>query len=607
MTATATTAEPRGRLLVRAALLLLLAGCSSDGLLLTVDLRTDLQPAAEFDGVRTQVLLAGDERVVLRDEALADPARSYVGGVRIAEADGLASGTYVARVQLVRGGAIVAERTLRFEVTSDRGLVVVITRSCSGVACPGPSDDIAATTCAGGRCVDPRCAAPGDPACPPADCSVASDCPAAAAECAEAVCLDGACGHRSVAGACPSGTFCDPSSGCAPIGPLRDGGVVDGGGDASHGDGGTDAGGVDASADGGPLPTTNVQVAAGTSHTCAVGSDSRAYCWGSNTYGQLGVAGSGSISAQRVVPLPDVSSIAVDFGHTCAVTTDRALYCWGRNDEGQLGDGTTTDRATPALVSLMGNARSVSLGAGHTCVLLDSGAIQCWGDNAEGQLGTGDTGDRSTPVLIGGPQGYSALAVGDFHSCGVKTSGEVHCWGSNGRGQLGRGAAGGAMSTTPGAVTSIGDADAISADYRLTCAHRSTGAVACWGEGISGQLGNGTMADSDVAVPVSGIGDAVDVSAGAFHACAVLRRGEARCWGDGAFGKLGDGSTTSRSVPIGVVGVTDFVRVSAGTGHFTCGVRAPSGVVCWGRNDNNQLGTGDGTDHVMPTAVVGLP
>jgi alpha-tubulin suppressor-like RCC1 family protein len=38
--------------------------------------------------------------------------------------------------------------------------------------------------------------------------------------------------------------------------------------------------------------------------------------------------------------------------HACAARDDGALLCWGRNFTGQLGDGTTTDRATPAVVSL---------------------------------------------------------------------------------------------------------------------------------------------------------------------------------------------------------------------------------------------------------------
>ena len=586
---------------------MLVCGCSSEGHLLAVDLRTDLAPAVEFDGVRTEVLLSEAERVVLREEALADPDRSYLEGVRVAEADELASGTYVVRVQLVRGGGVVVERRVRLEVRADRGLVVVITRTCRDVACPGASDDLAATTCLGGRCVDPRCVAPGDPDCGDVEeCSAAADCPGPAATCAEPVCLAGTCGHAALEMACPPSSVCDPTTGCETIVPGTDGGS----GDASVDAGGrVDGGPVDAGSDAGPAPDTGVRIAAGTSHTCAVGRDSRAYCWGSNTYGELGVAGGGSATAQRVVPLADVGAVAVDFGHTCAITVGRDLFCWGRNDSGQLGDGTTTDRAMPVRVPLPEPVIAVSLGAGHTCAVTSSGDLFCWGDNGEGQLGTGDTTDRSTPVRVMGVQSYLGVAVGDFHSCGSKTSGEVWCWGSNGRGQLGRGMSGATLplDPVPRAVTGVSDAAALSADYRLTCALRSGGTIACWGEGISGQLGNGATSDANAPVAVLGIADAVDVSAGAFHACAVLDGGSARCWGSGAFGKLGDGSTEDRSTPVAVGGATDFARISAGTGHFTCGVRSTGEVVCWGRNQNAQLGTGDATDRMTPSLVIGLP
>ena len=39
------------------------------------------------------------------------------------------------------------------------------------------------------------------------------------------------------------------------------------------------------------------------------------------------------------------TQISAGFSHTCAVRTDGALYCWGANDRGQLGIGTITATA----------------------------------------------------------------------------------------------------------------------------------------------------------------------------------------------------------------------------------------------------------------------
>jgi alpha-tubulin suppressor-like RCC1 family protein len=37
--------------------------------------------------------------------------------------------------------------------------------------------------------------------------------------------------------------------------------------------------------------------------------------------------------------------------HSCGITTTNRAYCWGSNSFGQLGDGTTTQRLTPVPVA----------------------------------------------------------------------------------------------------------------------------------------------------------------------------------------------------------------------------------------------------------------
>ncbi|MBL8743324.1 MAG: hypothetical protein JNK04_19570, partial [Myxococcales bacterium] len=100
---------------------------------------------------------------------------------------------------------------------------------------------------------------------------------------------------------------------------------------------------------------------AGLVHVCAVASQDGTgvsydtLCWGANGSGQLG-NGSTNQSAVPVgvVGLPGddrVVSIAAGGLHTCAVTEQARAYCWGSNSAGQIGNGVVGGESlTAALV-----------------------------------------------------------------------------------------------------------------------------------------------------------------------------------------------------------------------------------------------------------------
>jgi alpha-tubulin suppressor-like RCC1 family protein len=287
-------------------------------------------------------------------------------------------------------------------------------------------------------------------------------------------------------------------------------------------------------------------VTAGGEHTCAVTTGGSVKCWGNNNSFQL----SDGTLLDRSSPVDvlglgsGVLAVTAGGQHTCAVTSGGAVFCWGNNSYGQLGDGTTGNQSTPVdVVGLVSGVRSVTAGAEHTCAVTSGGAVKCWGYNTDGQLGDGSSGNQSSPVdVVGLGSGVQAISAGGQHTCALTGEGAVKCWGDNTAGQLG--------------VTSVGDqwlpvdvvglgsgVQAISAGGQHTCALTSEGAVKCWGDNTAGQLGDDTTQNQTAPVDVVGLGSGAQaVSAGLHHTCAMTISGKVECWGANDSGQLGDGT-----------------------------------------------------------------
>jgi alpha-tubulin suppressor-like RCC1 family protein len=123
-------------------------------------------------------------------------------------------------------------------------------------------------------------------------------------------------------------------------------------------------------------------VAAGLYHSLALGSDGRAYAWGSNDSGELGDGTSGYFAyrshAAPVIGFPDgvsVASISAGAYHSLAVDAEGKAYAWGYNYNGQLGDGGSANRSTPVRVHELPGGDSVRHLAGggfHTLAVAAS-------------------------------------------------------------------------------------------------------------------------------------------------------------------------------------------------------------------------------------------
>src|SRR2546430_10602731 len=128
---------------------------------------------------------------------------------------------------------------------------------------------------------------------------------------------------------------------------------------------------------------------------------------------------------------------------------------------------------------------------------------------------------------------------------------------------------------------------AVAAGDFHTCAALSDGSVRCWGNNEYGQLGNGVNSFLATSTPlrVIGIASAIDVIAGGNHTCALLADRTIRCWGRNALGQLGNGSVVDTNTPaVPAVGATGLAAAAAGRGH-ACGSRATRGLWGFGPDD----------------------
>jgi len=241
--------------------------------------------------------------------------------------------------------------------------------------------------------------------------------------------------------------------------------------------------------------------------------------------------------------------------HTCGITPAGAAYCWGFNSYGQLGTGDTTNRSQPVLISGGLSFVSIVAGASHTCGLTRSGAAYCWGDDGTGELGDGTTTNSATPVAVSGGLSFVAISAGGgLHTCGITSAGSAYCWGYNVDGALGDGT--NSNSAIPAAVTGGLRFARVSAGSRHTCGLTSAGAAYCWGFNVQGALGNGTTTSSTTPVPVSGGIVFIGISAGGGHTCGVTAAGAVYCWGSNRTGQVGNGTAgflSYSSVPVRVM------------------------------------------------------
>jgi gliding motility-associated-like protein len=193
-------------------------------------------------------------------------------------------------------------------------------------------------------------------------------------------------------------------------------------------------------------------------HVVAIDCNGKAWAFGKNDFGQLGIS---SATATSSTPVPvtgvngvgqlsDVLYVSGADGSSYAILSDGRLVSWGRNNEGELGNGSTSNTGIyiPNYVLRAANTpliNVIQVDAGdYTCYALDAdGFVWAWGNNPNGELGRTGTSNYAKYVLKADGTPLSNIIMisgGDAHGLALDANGTVWSWGGNwGPGQLGNG------------------------------------------------------------------------------------------------------------------------------------------------------------------------
>jgi alpha-tubulin suppressor-like RCC1 family protein len=209
---------------------------------------------------------------------------------------------------------------------------------------------------------------------------------------------------------------------------------------------------------------TNIaDIDAGYIHSIACDDSGNVWCWGSNDKGQLGrgaplgnfatpqqVLGPGGVGV-----LSNIIKVAAGYKFSVALASDGSVWCWGENSFGQLGnDNIGINENFPVKVvgvgggGFLGNVTKIDAPAGghHVLALLSDNKVVSWGYGTSGQMSNGDFNNNPFPDHMLDTPGTNPIenivdvAAGARHSIVCDSNGDSWTCGSGTTGQLGQGA-----------------------------------------------------------------------------------------------------------------------------------------------------------------------
>jgi len=310
------------------------------------------------------------------------------------------------------------------------------------------------------------------------------------------------------------------------------------------------------------VPARIRQISAGYFHTCALDEAGKVWCWGKVAAG-IKVTAGGAIGNTELPDRPEYQDVgkpyvalaavsnlspnrsiasALSIGRACAVR-DQGIQCWDTGGKSLGSEPSPNFGAFPVAA-----AEQLAIAPAKSCAIVRHGGareLECWWGHDQPKRAAWPA-SAAQPVEV---------TMGTLHLCARDARGAVYCWrfGVDTSWWLG----------LPQHIRGLtgGGAASVAAGGDFVCAACADGRVSCFlaePEGLPDEVaGTAWAAPRADGWTIAGVEHARKVAAGQGRnvlghgfACALLDDGSVQCWGDGDSGQLGDGSRVSSSPPV---------------------------------------------------------
>ncbi|KAL5242836.1 hypothetical protein ACI65C_010246 [Semiaphis heraclei] len=287
-----------------------------------------------------------------------------------------------------------------------------------------------------------------------------------------------------------------------------------------------------------------IEISCGEEHSGIVCKNGRVFCFGKNSFGQLGLGHRENVYKPNCVKSlkPDkVKHIVCGRSHTIVSTENNIVYGFGDNSDGQLGQSVAdvSYSDVPIEVTRFNDKNIIQLSAGsyHTAVLIENGDVYVWGSNGDRQLGLNsideDSVNVSVPTIVPIALPVVYVSCGHNHTAFVTRIGDLYTCGDKEYGKLGHGMWSLSRVDTNEKIVTV----ACGANH--TIALNDTGKVFVCGNNDCGQIGLRSVTSQGHLYPCPITNEPiVQIVCGQSHSAFITASGKLFMCGDGKYGKL---------------------------------------------------------------------